>query len=68
MDKSTAKEPIIIAMETNILESGLRIRRMEMVCFSMHQVLFTMESGLTIKPQIRGKLSTPTRTSTRATS
>lgn len=68
MGKNTAKEHTIIVMEISTLDNGLRIRRTETEFFSTRQALCTMDNGLMIRPQIRGKSSTQIKTNMKETS
>ena len=58
MEKNMEKELITMQTETDILEIGLKIKRMETVFYSMKVELFTMDNGLMIRLQIKEKLFT----------
>ena len=58
-----AREHIIIAMVINILDSGLKTKRMETVFFNMLLEQFMMDNGLMIRHQIRERLFIPIKIS-----
>lgn len=68
MGKNMVKEPTITAMETNTLENGLKIKRMEMEFFNMLPELFMMANGLMTKLQTKDKLFIQTKINMKETS
>lgn len=55
MDKSKEKGPTIMLQVTNILDNGLKIKRMEKEFYNIRMEQFMMVSGSMISLKIRGK-------------
>jgi len=68
MDRKMERVLISTKTEISTLETGSRTKRMEKEYWRMLVEQFTMESGSTIRPATREKLSTPIKTNIKAVS
>ena len=57
MAKRVEKEPTIMHQVTNILENGVKIKRMEMGFYNIKMELSMMVNGLMINLKTKGKLN-----------
>lgn len=65
MDKSMAKAHITMHLEINILDNGLKIKRMVMESYNIKMELFMMVNGSMISHKIKDKLYMPIKINTK---